>query len=232
MHPSASPALTWLFAALACAMCVAVVGAVHRVRPAWTVSAAAVAALWLMITAAAALSGWTADLDARPPPLAFVVVATLGAGAALGVSRVGTALATLPLCVLVGFQGFRVPLELLMHRAASEGVMPSLLSYSGRNVDIVAGAGALVVGIALRLGAPRVLAWGWVVVASATLANVVVLSVLASPMFLLFGEAQRNTWIAFAPFIWLPTVFVTVALAGQIVLVRALWAARQRRPQS
>jgi hypothetical protein len=47
-----------------------------------------------------------------------------------------------PLAVLVGVQGFRLPLELLMHRAYAEGLMPVQMSYSGRNFDIVTGTTA------------------------------------------------------------------------------------------
>jgi hypothetical protein len=37
----------------------------------------------------------------------------------------------LPLAALVGYQGFRVVVELLLHRAYVEGLMPVQMSYSG-----------------------------------------------------------------------------------------------------
>jgi hypothetical protein len=43
-------------------------------------------------------------------------------------TRTAAPLVRLPLAALVGFQAFRLPLELVMHEAARAGVMPSLLS--------------------------------------------------------------------------------------------------------
>ena len=48
-----------------------------------------------------------------------------------------------PLWILVAVQGFRLPLELAMHRLYERGIMPEQMSYSGRNFDIVTGATAL-----------------------------------------------------------------------------------------
>lgn len=222
MHPTASSFLLASFAALTLAVVAGVVVGVRRVRPTWTGRAIAAAAGWLALTSALALSGVTAQFDARPPPFVFVLVGTLALGLGLGLSRVGLALAATPLPILVGFQAFRLPLELLMHHAATEGVMPPVMSYTGRNLDIVAGAGALVVAVALWRRAGRGLAWAWVVLAFATLGNVVFIAVRASPLFAAYGPEQLNTWVAYAPFIWLPTVLVATALAGQIVVVRAL----------
>ena len=59
----------------------------------------------------------------------------------------------LPLVALIGFQAFRLPLELVMHRAAAAGIMPNVMMFTGYNFDIVTGATAL--PLALLPGAPR-----------------------------------------------------------------------------
>ena len=83
--------------------------------------------------------------------VALVLMLLLSVG--LGVSPVGRRLAAgLPLAVLVGFQGFRLPLELMMHRAYEYGVMPVEMSYSGFNFDIVTGITAVVVATLLATG--------------------------------------------------------------------------------
>ena len=63
----------------------------------------------------------------------------------LALGGVGRRLAALPLWILVGVQGFRLPLELAMHRMFERGIMPEQMSYSGRNLDIVTGITALIV---------------------------------------------------------------------------------------
>src|SRR5690348_17101392 len=87
-----------------------------------------------LVTFGIAATGVLARFDARPPPFVILVVAILALGVALAFSSLGRALATgLPLVALVGFQGFRLPLELVMHRAADEGVMPAEMSFGGYN---------------------------------------------------------------------------------------------------
>jgi hypothetical protein len=83
--------------------------------------------------------------------LAIVII-----GVAVAFSRLGTLLISgLPIWFLVGSQVFRLPLELLMHRAYIEGIMPVQMSYSGRNYDIVSGITAGVLGLWLIWRAPR-----------------------------------------------------------------------------
>ena len=49
----------------------------------------------------------------------------------------------LPLWALVGYQGFRVVVELMLHRAYEQGVIGVQMTWSGRNFDVLSGASAL-----------------------------------------------------------------------------------------
>ena len=108
-------------------------------------------------------SGVLAQFDGRPPPLALFLAALVAGAIAFGTSRFAEPLAHgLPLAGLVGFQAFRLPLELVMHEAARAGVMPSLLSFSGWNFDIATGTLALPVAALVAAGrAPRWLVPAW-----------------------------------------------------------------------
>lgn len=143
----------------------------------------------------------------------------------LAFSRVGAALATLPTWLLVGFQAFRLPLELLMHQAALEGLMPVQMSWGGLNLDVVSGATAPVVAALLATGrGGRRLALGWLVGASLLLLNVVGVAVASTPMLHAFGTTPErlNTFVAEPPYFTLPAVMVVAAMAGHLVLARAL----------
>ena len=95
---------------------------------------------WLLATAIVAASGALRRFDATPPPFALLALAVGVIGIAVPCSSLGTLLVRgLPLWALVGFQVFRFPLELVMHRAYVEGLMPVQMSYSGQNYDIVSG---------------------------------------------------------------------------------------------
>ena len=61
----------------------------------------------------------------------------------------------------------------------------------------------------------------------ALLINVMQVAIRATPMFAHFGEQQINTWVAYLPFVWLPTVLVTTAWASHILIFRKLLRERQ-----
>ena len=181
---------------------------------------------WLLITAIVAASGVLRRFDATPPPFALLALAVGVVGIAVPCSSLGTLLVRgLPLWALVGVQVFRFPLELLMHRAYVEGLMPVQMSYSGQNYDIVSGitAGAL----ALWLGrgrAPRWVVATWSVLGFLLLVNIVTVAVVSTPLFRWFGSERLNTFVTYPPFVWLPAVLVVGALIGHILVWRWLSA--------
>jgi hypothetical protein len=191
------------------------------------VSLGVAAAAWLALTWAVAASGVLRRWDAVPPPLAFLVLAVLAIGIGVPWSPLGAKLAGgLPLWALVGSQVFRFPLELVMHRAYVEGVMPVQMSYSGRNFDILTGIGAGVLGLWLLLGrAPRGAVTAWNLLGLALLANVVTVALVSTPALRWFGDDRLNVWITYPPFVWLPAVLVTAALVGHLLVWRRLAAA-------
>jgi hypothetical protein len=186
--------------------------------------------LWMTLTGTLAWSGALTRFDVRPPMM-LLIVSALALAVGVGVSRAGGVIAgSVPLATLVGLQAFRLPLELVMHRAAEVGIMPPELSYPGYNFDIVTGACALVLGLALRAGVdvPRAAIWIWNLWGFWCLTAIVIIAIATSPMLRLFGDDPRhvNTWVLYFPFIWLPAVLVVIALAGHIVITRALLGGR------
>ena len=133
--PGASAVWPCVMAAVAVAVCA-------RWYPARARAAALAVVAWMALTAGAALSGRLARFDVAPPPMAILIVAVFALAFAIGLGSAGARLAAaVPLATLVGLQAFRLPLELVMHRAATLGIMPPEMSYSGYNLDIVTGAG-------------------------------------------------------------------------------------------
>jgi hypothetical protein len=186
--------------------------------------AAAGTAAWMALTYALAASGRLA-FGTMPPPLGVLFVAILAGSVTLGASRIGERLArALPLAVLVGAQAFRLPLEVAMHRAYAEGVMPVQMSYAGWNFDVLSGIGAAVVAILLAmrrapLGVVRV--WNWMAVLLLT--NVLVIAWLSTPTPLqVFTNEPANVWITHPPFVWLPSVLVFAAILGHVLIFRRL----------
>lgn len=188
--------------------------------------ALAVVSVWMGVTGAAADSGILQRFDRMPPPLMIVLFMVITTALGLGFSSVGARLAHgLPLAALVGFQAFRLPLELVMHQAARDSLMPVQMSYSGMNFDIVTGASAVVLAVLLRLKqAPMAWVAAWNALGFVLVLVVASIGVASTPMIHAFGTEpeQINLWIAFFPFVWLPAVMVVAALAGHIVIARKL----------
>jgi hypothetical protein len=203
-----------------------------RFLPASAPVGTVVALAWIALSGGLAASGQLTRFDMRPPPAALLIVTVLIVSLGIGLSPAGGALArAVPLVVLVGLQAFRLPLELVMHRAAEAGIMPPELSYSGYNFDIITGAGALLLGATMASGiaVPRAAIWVWNLWGFWCLAAIVVIAVTTSPMVRFFGDDPRhiNTWVLYWPYVWLPAVLVVIALVGHIVIARALLAERR-----
>ncbi len=217
-----SPLLVAGFVALPVAMALLFLFAARRV--AGNVPGLAfLLAIWMGGTGALAAAGLLAHFD-PPRPLPVLVVTVIGLVLLLR-SPLGRRLASLPLVLLVGFQAFRIGVELLIHRAVDEGIAPPEMSWDGYNLDILTGVTALLVApVATRL--PRAALHAWNVVGLGLLLTVVGTGVLAMPSPLQqIHTTPPNVWIAHFPFIWLPTVLVAAALLGHGLLFIALRSA-------
>ena len=186
--------------------------------------AAVLTAAWMAVTWMAAARGTLRNWESTPPAFAILVITILLLAFRIGLGTPGRRIAEwIPLWALVAVQGFRLPLELAMHRMYERGIMPVQMSYSGLNYDILTGALALVVAWLVytnRAGARIVRLWN--VVGLLLLINVVTVAILATPRIRYFGDEHLNTWVTYPPFVWLPAVMVLAALAGHLIVFRAL----------
>lgn len=184
----------------------------------------AAATAWMTLTHVMADRGVLRDWDGRPPAFILLAAAIFTLAAAIAFSRLGARLARhIPLWMLVAVQAFRFPLEVAMHRMAERGIMPDQMSYGGRNFDIVTGFTAFVVALVIRSGrGGRSLALAWNVVGLALLVNIVSIAILSTPRFAWFGPDRLNVWVTYPPFVWLPAVMVLSALAGHLIVFRAI----------
>ena len=229
---NASPVLVWSFVALAIVVAGAFVAAVHFSHDRGarssarrdTALAAIATAAWLSATLALAASG-RLTFTSRPPTAAVLIVAAIVLAVGVSISALGARLASgIPLAALVGVQAFRFPLELMLHRAYREGLMPVQMSYSGFNFDILTGLSAIAVAlyVARRPDALAVVRI-WNAAGIVLLANILTIAVLSTPTPIrVFHNEPANEWIAHAPWVWLPSVFVAAAIIGHVVIFRRL----------
>jgi hypothetical protein len=230
----ADPTLAALFVALAIAVqFVFLIGVYFAYRERSNVAAVFLLTMvasgaWLMLTFVAARGG-KLRFDGQPPTMMLLIISIFIVAFTLGFSRFGKQIGALPFAALVGFQAYRLPLELLMHRAYEDGIMPVQMSFSGSNFDIVTGTTAALLGAVLyfrqQLPVIFVRLWNWMGIL--LLANVLTIAILSMPTPLRqFHNEPSNVWVSQAPWVWLPAVFVLLAIAGHIVIARKLSATK------
>ena len=179
---------------------------------------------WMAVTAAVAQSGVLREWERTPPPFLLLVLAVGAIACAIAFGPLGRRLASdVPLWSLVAVQSFRLPLELAMHGMYERGIMPVQMSFAGRNFDILTGFTAICVAALVATGrGGRGLVAVWNVFGLALLVNIVAIAIVSTPRFRYFGDQQLNVWITYPPFVWLPAVMVLTALAGHLVIFRAI----------
>ena len=139
----------------------------------------------------------------------------------LGLSGMGGRIAAaLPLASLVGFQSFRLPLEIVLHRWATEGTIPTSMTWSGQNWDIISGVVALIA--APFANRHRGIAWLANIVGSLLLLNVIRVAVMSSPLPIAWPVSPPLLLALHLPYAWIGPVCVGGAMAGHIILTRAL----------
>jgi hypothetical protein len=205
------------------------VALVARAGRALGATAAMLVVVVMGVEYALASSGVLGEWTRRPPPMLLAVAIPIGLALFGALSPVGRRIAmSAPFAAIIGIQSFRLPLELLMHRAATTGLMPEQMSYTGWNFDIVSGVLAIVVAwMALRSSRSRPVVVAWNILGTLLLLNIVTIAVASLPVFAAFGPDRLNTWVTEPPYVFLPTVLVPAAVFGHALTWRKL--AMERR---
>lgn len=167
------------------------------------------------------LATWSGVFEAHPFPLVPVAFLLMNLGAVVfAFSRVGRRVAMgLPLWALVGFQSFRLPLELVLHAWSETGTIPVTMTWTGSNWDIVSGVVALVVAPFAR---HRALAWCANAIGLVLLVNVARVAVMSSPLPFAWPVEPKLMLLARFPYNLIGPVCVAGALCGHVLLTRRL----------
>lgn len=184
-----------------------------------TLSAGAGLLLWLATLAGLVGSGW---LEAAPGRLVIVIGAVVTVSVLLGLSPLGRWMAfACPLAWLVAFQGFRLPLELVLHSWVQQGVIPRTMTWNGSNWDVLTGIACL--GLAPLCLYSKVAAWAGNIIGIVLLANVGRVAVLSAPVPFGWQDVEPKLLLPYhLPYALILPVCVGGALAGHVILTRAL----------
>jgi hypothetical protein len=181
---------------------------------------------WLLLIGLAASSGAFRDFHAMPPRFAFALVPAFVAMLVIGFSGVALRIAeTLPHHAILFAQSFRIAMEWILWDLFRHGAMPRVMSFEGRNFDILVGLSALLLAVLWQRGVSRSRAvlrvWNWVGIA--VLALTVSQGLLSAPTpFRQLFEPVSTAIVGEFPFIWLPAFVVQFAFLLHILSLRKL----------
>ncbi len=183
--------------------------------------------LWLTVTGVLGYTAKLRDFSQRPPRLLLVVgMAFVGIYFASYFPAVSKLMEKPGLAWLIGLQVFRVAVEIFLDLGYRAGFVPVQMTVEGRNFDVLTGLTALPMAwLVAKNKAPKWLIYAWNVMGLALLLNVMTVAVLLMPTPLRhFHNEPANTFVAYFPYVWLPTYLVQVAWMSHLLIFRAVKA--------
>lgn len=201
-----------------------VIGARHALGGAAARNTALALGSWLTLVAVLAATGFYADTTAIPPRLVFMIAPVIIVLVVAAISAtVSVAADATSQTWLIGLQGFRVVVELILWMLHRQGIVPVQMTVEGLNVDIVVGLAALVLLVPMLRGwqPKRGVILAFNVAGLIIVTNIVVVGILSAPSPVrLFMNEPANTIVATFPYCWLPGIVVPIAYILHIMSLR------------
>ena len=184
--------------------------------------------IWLIIQAVLTIKKiYTPDMTSIPPKiLLFGVLPSILTIIYLFATPKGRQfIDSLPLKKITYLNVVRIPVEIVLLWLFFYKAVPQLMTFEGRNFDIIAGITApLIAYFGLtkgKLSRQIILIWNFICLG--LLINIVANALLSAPSPLQkFAFDQPNMAILNFPFSWLPTFIVPVVLFGHLASIRQL----------
>lgn len=198
----------------------------RNVRPAGLASGLLTFAIpfWMIMSGLLAMSGFYQQFQSFPPRV--IIFAVLPSYLFILVFLIffrATFIEKLSLKTLTLLHLVRIPVELTLLWLFQFGLVPQIMTFEGRNFDILSGLTApIVYWLAFRVGkVNRRLLIGWNLFALVLLGNIVITAALSFPSPMQkFGFEQPNVGLTYFPFIWLPAIIVPTVLFAHL---SSLW---------
>lgn len=184
--------------------------------------------VWLIIQAVLTLKDvYNFETDSFPPTiLLFGILPPLLTIIILFLTEKGKQLIdSLPLTNITYLNIVRIPVEIVLFWLFLNKTVPELMTFQGRNFDIIAGITAPIVAyfwiVKEKNNRKKILIWNFI--GLGLLINIAINAFLSAPTPIQqFGSEQPNIAILNFPFSWLPTFVVPVILFGHLVSIRQL----------
>jgi len=184
--------------------------------------------IWLIIQAVLTLKNYyNTDTNYLPPKIMlFGILPTILTIISLFATRQGRQfIDSLPLKNLTYVNVIRIPVEIVLFWLFLNKAIPELMTFEGRNFDIIAGITAPFIayfGLTKnKLNRQIILIWN--LICLGLLVNIVVNGLFSAPSPIQkFAFEQPNIAILNFPFSWLPIFIVPIVLFGHLTSIRQL----------
>ncbi len=186
---------------------------------------------WMSVQGIIGFTGFYTVTDAMPPRFFLVIMPALASIIALFLLPAGRRFVDkLDLKMLTALHVIRIPIETVLFWLFIQKAVPGLITFEGRNFDILSGLTAPViyyfVFVKKRLGNTALLVWN--IACLALLVNVVAHAILSAPFrFQQFAFDQPDIAILYFPYVWLPAIVVPLVLLSHLVSIRRLLIQRR-----
>lgn len=188
--------------------------------------------LWLAGQSMLALSKFYTVTNSFPPRMLLLVLPPLLLIVALFFTSKGRKfMDNMDLKILILLHVVRIPVELVLFWLFLNKAVPELMTFEGRNFDILAGLTAPLIYyfgfVKKQLSNKIILAWNFICLG--LLVNIIVHGILSVPTpFQKFGFDQPNIALLHFPFVWLPGIIVPMVLFSHLATIRQLFNKRTK----
>jgi hypothetical protein len=179
---------------------------------------------WLALQAIVGLSGFYTVTTTIPPRFALLVFPPVVLIAVLFFTRKDI-LDSFNVKILTLLHVIRIPVEIGLYWLFMHRVVPGIMTFDGRNFDILCGLTAPLVyyfGYIKNVLSRKILI-AWNILCLLSLANIVITAVLSAPFPIQqFAFDQPNIALLYFPFVWLPCCIVPIVLLSHLVTIKRL----------
>ncbi|WP_214072913.1 hypothetical protein [Mucilaginibacter sp. dw_454] len=181
---------------------------------------------WLVLQSIIGLSGFYTVVIGTPPrfmlllapPVVFIIILFATNNGRMAMN--GFDIKTLTLLHIV-----RIPVELVLYGLFLHKVIPQVMTFEGRNFDILCGISAPFIyyfGFVRKVISRKVIV-AWNVICLLLLVNIIITAVLSAPFaFQRLGFEQPSIALFYFPFILLPGFIVPIVLYAHLVSIKRL----------
>ena len=183
--------------------------------------------IWLALTGILSFKKVFQETSSIPPRLMIVVAPAILFIILLMTTKSGKRFTdSIDLKKLTLVHIVRIPVEIILFMLFTHKLIPGLMTFEGRNFDILSGVTAPIVYFICFRNSQlkhRRLLLIWNFICLGLLLNIVINAILAAPFpFQQFAFDQPNIAILYFPFTWLPCFIVMIVLYSHLAAIRHL----------